>query len=158
MTPDSKTGKFAVMGATGRDRAGHAPYIGAVRRCLEARDVQVITVSLSGHDGRRSALMLLGPDDPAAVTETGSGDATVTWDEENGWSLAARCDAEALAAGDPVYKGLGVIPDPDDVAAWAVVLLAHPELTPSREDHPFRDCSVPDPAFEESLARYAATV
>lgn len=158
MTPNSKTGKFAVMGVTGRDRAGHAPYIGAVRRCLEAREVEVITVSLSGHDGRRSALMLLGPDDAAAATETGSGDAAVTWDEENGWSLAARGDAEAVAAGEPVYKGLGVVPDPDDVAAWVVVLLAHPELTPSREGHPFRDRSDGDPAFEESLARYAATV
>lgn len=158
MTPNSKTGKFAVMGATGRDRAGHGPYIEAVRRHLEAREVHVITVSLSGHDGRRAALMLLGPDDAAADTETGFGDATVTWDEENGWSLAARRDAKAIAAGDAVYKGLGVVPDPDDVAAWAVVLLAHPELTPSREDHPFRDCSVYDPAFEESLARHAATV
>jgi hypothetical protein len=146
------------MGATGRDRADHASYISAVRRRLEAREVHVITVSLSGHSGRRTALLLLGPDDAAAITETGFRDATVTWDEENGWSLAARRDTEAIAAGDPVYKGLGVIPDPDDVAAWAVVLLAHPELTPSREDHPFRDCSVHDPAFEESLARYAATV
>jgi hypothetical protein len=146
------------VGATEHDRESHAAYLGAVRRCLEARDVQVIAVRLSGHDGPRSALMLLGPGDPAAVTDTGFGDATVTWDEENGWSLAARCDAAGPAAGDPVYKGLGVIPDPDDVAAWAVVLLAHPELTPSREDHPFRDCSVHDPAFEESLARYAATV
>ncbi|MGH3305852.1 MAG: DUF6292 family protein, partial [Streptosporangiaceae bacterium] len=126
--------------------------------CLEAREVQVITVSLSGHDGRRSALMLLGPDDPAAATETGSGDARLTWDEENGWSLAARREAEAVAVGDTVYKGLGVVPDPDDVAAWVVVLLAHPELTPSREGHPYRDRSVRDPAFEGSLARYAATV
>src|SRR6266436_9196316 len=97
MTPNSKTGKFAVMGATGGDQAGHAAYIEAVRRCLEAREVQVITVSVSGHSGRRTALMLLGPDDPAAGTETGSGNATVTWDEENGWSLAARRDAEAVA-------------------------------------------------------------
>ena len=81
----------------------------------------MITVCLSGHDGRRSAQMLLGPADPAAAIETGSGDTTVTWDEENGWSLAARRDAEAITAGDPVYKGLGVVPDPDDVAAWAVV-------------------------------------
>ena len=102
--------------------------------------------------------MLLGSDDPTAVTETGSGDATVTWNEEDGWSFAARRDAAAIAAGDPVYKGLGVVPDPDDVAAWVVVLLAHPELTPSREGHPFRDRSVDDPAFEGSLARYAATV
>jgi hypothetical protein len=125
---------------------------------MEAREVQVITVRLSGDDGRRSALMLLGHADTAAVTETGFGDATVTWDEENGWSLTVRRDGEAVATSDPVYKGLGVVPDPDDVAAWVVVLLAHPELTPSREDHPFRDRSVRDPAFEESLARYAATV
>ncbi len=103
-------------------------------------------------------MMLLGPDDAAAVTEAVPGYATVSWDEENGWALAARRDPEAVAAGDPVYKGIGVVPDPEDVAAWAVVLLAHPELTPSREDHPFRDRSINDPAFEESLAGYAATV
>jgi hypothetical protein len=36
-----------------------------------------------------------------------------------------------------------------------VVLLAHPELTPSQEDHPFRDHVVADVAFEDELARYA---
>ena len=94
---------MAVVGSSGGDRSRHAPYISAVRRCLEAREVRVITVSLSGHGGRRSALILLGPDDPTAATETGSGDATVTWDEENGWSLAARCDPETIVTGDAVY-------------------------------------------------------
>ena len=50
-----------------------------------------------------------------------------------------------------VHKGLSVVPDPEDVAAWAVVLLTHPELTPRRENHPFRDHMVVDPAFEAQL-------
>ena len=67
-------------------------------------------------------------------------------------------DPVTFALINPVYKGLGVLPDPEDVAAWVVILLTHPELTPSREDHPFRDHAVEDPAFEAALARYAPDV
>lgn len=41
----------------------------------------------------------------------------MTWEEENGWSLPARRAAETAAVGDPVYTGLGVVPDADDVSA-----------------------------------------
>jgi hypothetical protein len=77
------------------------------------------------------------------------------WDEENGWSLGLRRDLATGAVLNPVYKGLGVLPDPEDVASWVVVLLTHPELTPSREDHPFRDSGDADYEFEAQLARYA---
>jgi hypothetical protein len=53
-----------------------------------------------------------------------------------------------------VRKGLSVVPDPEDVAAWAVTLLAYPELTPSREDCPVRDHSIADPDFWARLAAY----
>lgn len=77
----------------------------------------------------------------------------MSWNEEDGWSILV--DGESAAVG--VYKGLGVVPDPEDVAAWAVVAMTHPELTPSREDHPFRDHSVADLSFEAQLAGYAAS-
>ena len=41
-------------------------------------------------------------------------------DEDTGWSLLVR--RESLAS--RVYKGLGVVPDPEDVAVWVVTLLA----------------------------------
>jgi hypothetical protein len=81
-------------------------------------------------------------------------EAFLGWDEENGWSLGLRRDPVTPAVLSPVYKGLGVLPDPDDVASWVVILLTHPGLTPSREDHPFRDHVVEDPEFEAQLARY----
>jgi hypothetical protein len=76
--------------------------------------------------------------------------ASMSWDEENGWSVSVR--RESLTS--QVHKGLDVVPEPGDVAAWAAVLLAHPELTPSRDDHPFRDHRVADPVFEALLAAY----
>jgi len=131
--------------------ADHAPYIAAVCLGIETRDIHVTDAQTStSGDGRREATLTLRPDD-AAFPERLPGEASVSWDEDNGWSLLV-CH-ESLAS--RVHKGLGVLPDPEDVAAWAVVLLAHPELTPSYEDHPFRDHSVADPSFEAQLARYA---
>jgi hypothetical protein len=135
-------------------RADHAAYIGAVGRCLQERDIAVPLARSGSSGGVRSAELHLRPDAgsfPVAV----SAEAFLGWDEENGWSLGLRRDPATLATVSPVYKGLNVLPDPDDVASWAVVLLTHPELTPSREDHPFRDHAAEDPGFEAELARYA---
>jgi hypothetical protein len=139
------------MGVQEHRRAGHAHYMAAVGRALEVRDIRVaeVIVTNSG-EGRREATLLLRPDE-AAFAEPVPGQALASWDEDNGWSLLVQ--RESLAS--QVHKGLGVVPDPADVAAWAVALLAHPELTPSRDDHPFRDHCVPDPGFEVLLARYA---
>jgi hypothetical protein len=133
-------------------RAYHAHYIAAVGHGLEARDIRVAdaTVTISA-DGRRGASLLLRPD-ANAFAERVPAEASASWDEEKGWSLFVR--RESLAS--HIYKGLGVVPDPEDVAAWAVALLAHPELTPSREDHPFRDHCGADPELETLLADYAA--
>jgi Family of unknown function (DUF6292) len=139
------------MGAQEHRRADHASCIAAVSHSLEACDIQVahVTVSISP-DGRREAALLLRPDE-AAFAERVPGQARVVWDEDNGWSLLVRHESVA----SDVRKGLGVVPDPADVAAWAVALLAHPELTPSREDCPVRDHSIADPDPEARLAAYA---
>lgn len=138
------------MGAQEHRRADHAAYIAAVGRGLEARDIRVADVTVTPSGVRREATLLLGPDE-GAFAERVPGEASASWDEDNGWSLLVQ--RESLAS--RVYKGLGVVPDPGDVAAWVVTLLAHPELTPSREDNPFRDHRVADPDFEALLARYA---
>lgn len=108
-----------------------------------------MTVSISP-DGRRAAALLLRPDQ-AAFAERVPGQARALWDEDNRWSLLVRHESVA----SEVRKGLGVVPDPEDVAAWAVAVLAHPELTPSRGDCLVRDRSVADPDFEARLAAYA---
>jgi hypothetical protein len=53
-----------------------------------------------------------------------------------------------------VRKSLDVAPEPAELAAWAVAVLAHPELTQSREDHPLRDHRVADPVIEALLSAY----
>jgi len=139
------------MDAQEHYRADHGSYIAAVRRRIEMRDIRVTPamVATSG-DGRREATLVLRPDDSAFAARLPA-EASVSWDEDNGWSMLV-CQGPLASH---VHKGLGVLPDPEDVAVWVAVLLAHPELTPSREDHPFRDHSVPDPAFEAQLSRYA---
>lgn len=143
--------RFFAMSAPEDRCTDHAPYIAAVCRSIEARDIRVTEMQVTtAEDGRREATLTLRPDD-VAFAERLPAEASANWDEENGWSLLAR--RESITS--RVHKGLGVAPEPEDVAAWAVVLLAHPELTPSYEDHPFRDHSVADPGFEAQLARYA---
>ena len=140
------------MGTQEHRRADHSPYIRAVRRGIEARDICVADMAVtSSSGGRREARLLLRLDE-GTFAERVPGEASATWDEDNGWSMLVQ--RKSLAS--RVHKGLGVVPDPEDVAAWAVALLAHPELTPSREDHPFRDHRVADPDFEALLAAYAA--
>jgi Family of unknown function (DUF6292) len=135
--------------------ASHARYIGEVVHLLKRRDVSATLISMSSPGDRREARLLLRPDQEA-FTEPVPAEAALGWDEENGWSLIISADPDVPVAPAPFYKGLSVLPDPEDVAAWVVVVLAHPELTPSRDDHPFRDRAAADPAFEDELARYAA--
>jgi hypothetical protein len=146
----------ADMNPDGIGRADHGPYIAAVRRQLEARGIRSSDIRVSRRDGRRATALLVALADADNVIGAGAtSDASLYWDEEDGWSLRARPDAGDPGSADPVHKGLSVVPEPADVAAWVVVLLAHPELTPSREDHPFRDHLARDQGFEELLARYS---
>lgn len=145
---------FADMSEPGR-RAGHAGYIEAVRRSLEKNDVDVTSARIGDRAQVRSAELHIRPAAGAFAAPVPA-EAFLRWDEENGWSLGLRRDLATGVVLNPVHKGLGVLPDPEDVAAWAVVLLTHPELTPSREDHPFRDSAVADHEFEAQLARYAS--
>jgi hypothetical protein len=139
------------MGAQEPRQAGHAAYIAAVGRSIESRGIRVTDVMTGlAADGRREAALQLFLDETAFPADV-PGAASASWDEEDGWSV----DAGGGPAAGRIHKGLGVVPGPEDVAAWVVVLLAHPELTPSREDHPFRDHRVPDPVFEAQLASYA---
>ena len=141
------------MCAQEQPRADHGPYIEAVRGSIEAQDIRVTAVACTiSADGRREATMALRPDQ-SAFADRVPAEASASWDEDNGWSLLVRHES----MGSYVHKGLDVLPDPQDVAAWAVVLLAHPELTPSYEDHSFREHSAVDPDFEARLARYATS-
>lgn len=143
--------RFGAMGTQEQQPADHAPYIAAVCRSLEQHDITVTdTHTATSPDGRREATLTLRPDS-AAFAERVPVEASAGWDEDNGWSIVVSHDSVVSR----FHKGLGVLPEPEDAVAWAVVLLAHPELTPSYEDHPFRDHQVPDLGFESQLARYA---
>jgi hypothetical protein len=136
-----------------RLHSGHAAYISAVQRCLQERDISVSTILPISSHGPRNADLHLRPD-ADAFADPVPHEAFLAWDEENGWSLGLRRDPATRALLSPIFKGLSVLPDPEDVALWVVVLLIHPELTPSREEHPFRDHAVEEPEFEAQLARY----
>jgi hypothetical protein len=139
------------MNEQASSRTSHAFYIEAVRRGIEEHDVRVADVQVgTARDGRREATLVLRPD-AEAYLERVPQEASASWDEDNGWSVLVRHGSLV----NRVYKGLGVLPDPEDAVAWVVVLLAHPELTPSYEEHPYRDHAVADPGFEDQLARYA---
>jgi hypothetical protein len=151
---DSVAVRFADVSKPRRPDAGHSAYVGAVSSRLQEYDVRVSTILPISSRGPRKAELRLRPD-PDTFVDPVPHEAFLYWDEENGWSLGLRRDPSTLAILNPVFKGLSVLPDPDDVAEWVTVLLTHPELTPSREEHPFRDHAVEDPEFEAQLARYA---
>jgi hypothetical protein len=141
------------MSAERHVRADHGPYIQAVRRSIEARDIRVAGADIGASaDSGRTASLTLRPD-REAFAEAVPAEALAFWDEEDGWSLLVR----PQPAGSRVSKGLAVLPGPADVAAWVEVALTHPELTPSYEDGPLRARGVADPEFEARLARYPAT-
>jgi hypothetical protein len=99
----SVTATLTSMGAQEHRRADHAPYIAAVRRGIETCDIRVAEVqaTISG-DGRREARLTLRPDD-SAFAEQVPGEASASWDEDNGWSLLARHGPLASC----VHKGPG---------------------------------------------------
>jgi hypothetical protein len=145
---------FASVSEPARSYTGHSAYIGAVRDRLQERGVRVSAIMPVSSRGPRNAQLRLRPALDAFADPVPE-EAFLYWDEEDGWSLGLRRDPATLAIVNATFKGMGVLPDPEDVASWVMVLLAHPELTPSREDHPFRDHAVEDPQFEAQLARYA---
>ena len=55
----------------------------------------------------------------------------------------------------PFWEGTEVLPAPDAVAAWVVVMLTYPALAAAHEQVQFRDHGVIDPDFEARLAKYA---
>jgi Family of unknown function (DUF6292) len=145
--------RFAEVGDQQQILAAHAGYIDAIRRRLEEQEITVTLARTGSRHGVRTAELHIHPAADIAATAVPD-EAFLAWDEERGWSFGLSRDPARLAPLSPVHKGLGVLPDPEDVASWVMVLLTHPELTPSREDHPFRDHAVEDPEFEAQLVRY----
>ena len=140
---------------TSRGQADHSSYVAAVRQDIETQGISLTDVRIGvSPEGRREAFMRLEPGDSTSLGQPLL-EASIRWDEEHGWSFLARYDTVPLLRGSPLYKGLGVLPDPDDVAVWVVALLANPAMIPSREDGPYRLCSSADPAFNAQLTRYS---
>jgi hypothetical protein len=135
-----------------QSEAEHGPYIRAVGRGIEARDIAVsaVEIGLYGDDEFRWARMTLSPD-ASEFAGPVVAEATAEWDEESGWSIVLP----GGATGHGVLKGQSVLPEPDDVAAWVVVTLTHPELSLSYEDD-FWVRPMAEDEFQARLARYAA--
>jgi len=134
-------------------QADHGPYIAAVGQALESRDVQVTeaAVTISGN-GRREAMLMLRPDEESFAADVPEA-LGVRWDEDSGW----RLDAGGQTTGTGTFReGTGVLPGPDAVAAWVVVVLTYPALGAPGNVTQFRRHGDADPGFEARLARYAA--
>ncbi|KWX05861.1 hypothetical protein TH66_00560 [Carbonactinospora thermoautotrophica] len=135
------------------ERADHRPYVDAVCAALEAQEIGVGTRWTSA-TRLREATVRLAPD----PEETAFGEAEevlLRWTEEAGWFLVAPTVHEGQCLEFPWYMGFGVLPDPDEVAVWVDTLLIRPDLTPSREDGPYRRHTDYDPEFEQALRSYA---
>src|ERR1022692_4564360 len=87
---------------------GHAPYIAAACRAIETRGIFVADVRTTASSGDRPEAPLLLRPDAAAFAERLPAEASATWDEEDGWSLAAG----DVPSASRVHKGLDVVPDP----------------------------------------------
>jgi hypothetical protein len=141
-----------------RTQNDHRPYIELVRLALNLKDIH-LGAAVTGCGRLRSAAMTVLPpdedfDDPWHFTFASAQRLELRWDEEGGWSLlAAYADGQD---GPTIWRyGFGVLLPPDEVAAWADLLLAAPNAAISREDGPFRSHQQPDHAFEATLAAYA---
>lgn len=133
-------------------RTDHQPYIQAV-----VAGVERIGLTVAGHavTGRppavRNAVITLAPPDSGPYADEDT-DLELVWDEAFGW--VARLPAEAGTS--DWFMGEDLVPAPDRVARWIDMVLANPELTPSREDGPGRLPENDDADFEARLSAYAA--
>jgi Family of unknown function (DUF6292) len=143
---------LAAVGGWNQFVSDHEPYIAAVCAALARRDIQVSEMALINAERCREAALTLTPD-PSAFDCSLPDQPAVFWDEISGWSLIVhRADIET-----EYWEGTKVLPDPDAVAAWAVVVLTHPALELARDRVCFRDKDAADPAFGAELARYPAS-
>jgi hypothetical protein len=146
------TGPAITVVAVSAEHADHRPYARAVRRALRARGILVpeMTVTASADGLREATLMLRLPGE--ADTEPVPELVVASWDEETGWGLRL---ADQPPAGE-FSEGTRVLPDPGEVAAWAVIALTYPALAAAGPDRGrFRDHAISDPSFESRLASYA---
>jgi Family of unknown function (DUF6292) len=135
--------------AVNTQRADHAPYVAAVRRALEARDlvIQGMAATFTAN-GCRQAMLELRPE-AGSPAELAPEPVIASWDEERGWSLRDQL-------GVVFREGIEVLPEPGAVAAWIVVALAYPALAATFPDcDRFRGHTAADAVFELRLAGYA---
>ncbi len=142
----------ASVGREQRDRADHAAYISAVIGALQSRGVRMTDAAVTTSEtGCREAMLLLRAGEDAFAAESPE-ELAARWDEDHGWRLNPGYPA---TSGSSFWEGTEVLPAPDAVAAWVVVVLTYPALAAAHEQVQFREHGVIDPGFEARLAKYA---
>ena len=141
-------------------RADHRAYIEAVRVALLMEDIRVGGAIFNTGTVRTATMTLLPPDDdfdePWHHTFDSAERVELHWTEEDGWSLLAL-QAEGRRRLPTIWRaGFGAVLPANEIRAWLAVLLTMPGVSPSQEDGPYRSHQTDDPAFEASLAFYAA--
>ncbi|CAL9677699.1 hypothetical protein SUDANB95_08026 (plasmid) [Actinosynnema sp. ALI-1.44] len=119
----------------GSPRASHEAYVRKVVLALADRGVQADDVEVLASAVRR-AQMTVTEIEPMGTLWESAQSVRLLWDERNGWSWQVHYVGEQEPR-TPIFFGLSAVPEPRAVADWMAVSLAHPEVTPSREDGPF---------------------
>lgn len=79
------TGTVSGMCVDGQPRADHGPHIVAVRRALEALDIEVVSITVTtSAAGRREATLELLPGQ-GAFAEPMPAHASAHWEANSGW-------------------------------------------------------------------------
>lgn len=139
-------------------QAPHDGYIAAVHAALADQDIAVEYVVLDREPLRSATLYLSIDEDDFDSPFLQAEELLMRWTEEDGWILIAPVLQEnGVMTRAPWHHGFSVLPDPEEIATWAAILLSRPDLTISREDGPYRGRRDNDPGFENALLRYATS-
>ncbi len=134
-------------------RSDHQPYVQVVVEEIEEIGLAVLGHAVPGRPPAvRTAVVTLAVPDSGPYADEDE-DIELAWDEAFGWVL--RLPAEAGVSN--WFMGEDLVPSPGRVARWVDMVLAHPGMTPSREDGPQRLPESDDEAFETRLSAYAAS-
>ena len=118
----------------GTSPASHEAYVRKVVTALADRGIRADDVQAVAETPRR-AWMTVSEVEPLGTHWQAARWVRLRWDEDRGWSWQVLYSSEREPR-SPIFFGVSAVPAPDAVADWMLVSLAHPEVTPNRQDGP----------------------
>jgi len=124
-------------------------YVQAVVAALGYRGVQAGHVHTRTIPARH-AIVSLTEVDPISTMWRAADWIGLSWRDDRGWALHVQWRGEP-APRAPLGFAVATAPSPDELAAWVVLCLIHPDLTVREDDTP-----ITTPDLEEVLRAYPA--